>query len=43
MSHWPFIVGAYAVALVGTVGLTAASFAAMRRAERSVDSLKGER
>ncbi len=43
MSHWPFIAGAYAVALVGTVGLTAWSFAAMRRAERAADALKGER
>ncbi|HEX8126233.1 MAG TPA: heme exporter protein CcmD [Allosphingosinicella sp.] len=43
MSHWPFVVGAYAVALLGTLGLTGASFAAMRRAERSVESLKGER
>jgi hypothetical protein len=43
MSHWPFVVGAYAVALLGTLGLTGASFAAMRRAERSVEALKGER
>jgi hypothetical protein len=43
MSHWPFILGAYSVALVGTLGLTGWSFAAMRRAERVVDSLKGER
>lgn len=43
MSHWPFILGAYAVALIGTVGLTVWSFAAMRRAERAVDSLKGDR
>jgi hypothetical protein len=43
MNHWPFIVGAYAVAFVGTVGLTALSFAAMRRAERAVDALKNER
>ncbi|HEX8466218.1 MAG TPA: hypothetical protein VF620_00255 [Allosphingosinicella sp.] len=43
MSHWPFILGAYAVALAGTLGLTGASFAAMRRAERSVDALKDER
>jgi hypothetical protein len=43
MSHWPFILGAYAVALVGTLGLTGLSFAAMRRAERAVDSLKGDR
>lgn len=43
MSHWPFILGAYAVTLIGTLGLTGLSFAAMRRAERAVDSLKGER
>lgn len=43
MSHWAFIVGAYAVALVGTLGLTGWSFAAMRRAERAVDALKGDR
>jgi hypothetical protein len=43
MSHWPFIVGAYAVTLIGTLGLVGWSFAAMRRAERAVDSLKGER
>jgi hypothetical protein len=43
MSHWPFILGAYAVALLATLALTGWSFAAMRRAERSVDALKGER
>jgi hypothetical protein len=40
MSHWPFIAGAYAVALAGTLGLAAWSFAEMRRAERSADALK---
>jgi hypothetical protein len=43
VNHWPFIAGAYAVALLATLGLTGWSFAAMRRAERSVDSLKDER
>jgi hypothetical protein len=43
MNPWPFIAGAYAVALIGTLGLTGLSFAAMRRAERAVDVLKGER
>ena len=43
MSHWPFIAGAYAVALVGTFGLAGWSLAAMRRAERAVEALKGER
>jgi uncharacterized integral membrane protein len=43
MTHWPFILGAYAAALVGTLGLTAWSFVAMRRAERAADALKGDR
>ena len=43
MTHWPFIVGAYAVALIGTLGLAGWSFAAMRRAERAADALKDER
>ena len=43
MSHWPFIAGAYAVALLGTLGLAGLSLVAMRRAERAVDELKGER
>jgi hypothetical protein len=33
VTHWPFIAGAYAVALIGTLGLTGWSWAAMRRAE----------
>jgi hypothetical protein len=41
--HWPFIAGAYAIALIATVGLTGWSFAAMRRAEREAEALKGER
>lgn len=39
MNHWPFIVAAYAVTIVGTLGVVAASFAAMRRAERQADAL----
>ncbi|WP_156679608.1 heme exporter protein CcmD [Sphingomonas profundi] len=41
MNHWPFIIAAYAIALGGTAGLTLWSFAAMRRAERAADALKG--
>ena len=40
MSHWPFILGAYAIALLSTIGLAGWSFAAMRRAEREADALK---
>ena len=43
MSHWPFIAAAYAVALVGTLALAAASYAAMRKAEGEADALRGER
>jgi hypothetical protein len=39
MNHWPFIIAAYAIALVGTVGVTALSFLSMRRAERQADAL----
>ena len=43
MTHWPFIAAAYAVALIGTLGLAGWSFAAMRKAEREADALKGDK
>ena len=43
MSHWPFILAAYAVTAGGTIGLAWASFAAMRRAEADAEALKGDR
>ena len=43
MTHWPFILGAYAVALLATLGLTGLSFAAMRRAERAAEALRDEK
>ena len=43
MTHWPFILAAYAVALLGAFGLVAASYAAMRRAEAEADALRLER
>ena len=33
---WPFIIGAYAIAIIGTLVLTFWSWRAMRRAERDV-------
>ena len=39
MNPWPFIVAAYAVALLATLAVTAWSFAAMRRAEGEADAL----
>jgi hypothetical protein len=43
MSHLAFIAGAYAIAVIGTVGLTGWSWIAMRRAEREADALKDRR
>jgi hypothetical protein len=43
VTHWPFILGAYAVAFILTLGLTGWSFAAMRTAEREAEALKDRR
>ncbi len=39
MNHWPFIIAAYVLTALGTFGLSAWSFHAMRRAEKKVDDL----
>ena len=39
MNHWPFIIAAYAITIVGTLAVLGASFVRMRRAERRADSL----
>lgn len=39
MNHWPFIVAAYAITILGTLAVLGASFARMRRAERRADAL----
>lgn len=41
MNHWPFIIAAYGLTGIGTLGLTWWSFAAMRRAERAADAVAG--
>ena len=43
MSHWTFIAAAYTITLLGTLGVTAWSWAAMRRAERDVDAVRNDR
>ena len=43
MNPWPFIVLAYALAILGTSVLVYRSFAAMRRAEREADAVRGDR
>ncbi len=40
MSHWPFILAAYALTLLGTAGLTLWSWSAMRRAEAEAEALR---
>jgi hypothetical protein len=42
MNPWPFVVAAYAVALIGTAGLLLASFTGMRRAEAEADRVRGK-
>ena len=42
MNPWPFVIAAYAVALIGTAGLLLASFVSMRRAETDSDRLRGD-
>ena len=39
MNHWPFVIAAYAAALLGTVALVVRSWAEMRRAERDSKDL----
>jgi heme exporter protein D len=40
MNPWPFVIAAYAVALIATAVLLVASFASMRRAEAEAESLR---
>lgn len=39
MNHWPFIIAAYAVTIIGTLGVLTASIVRMRRSERQADAL----
>lgn len=43
MNHWPFIIAAYAVVLVGIGGLSLFSWRTMRRAEAAAEALKDRR
>ena len=42
MNHWPFIIAAYALTIIGTLGVTLWSWTAMRRAEADADALRRE-
>ena len=39
MNPWPFVIGAYAVALLATAGVTLWSLVEMRRSERDAEKL----
>ena len=39
MNPWPFVIGAYAVAILLTAALMGWAFASMRRAEAATDAL----
>jgi len=43
MNHWPFVIAAYAITIIGTLGVTLWSLIAMRRAEAEADALGRER
>ena len=43
MNPWPFVTAAYALTILGTLGVTLWSWLAMRRAEAEADTVKGER
>ncbi|HEX8216389.1 MAG TPA: hypothetical protein VF577_02885 [Allosphingosinicella sp.] len=43
MSHWPFIIAAYALAGAGTLALVLRSWVAMRRAEAEAERIGRER
>ena len=36
---WPFVIAAYAISMIGTIGVVYTSFAGMRRAEKQADAL----
>lgn len=40
MNHWPFIIAAYGLTIIGTGGLVLASLSAMRRAEKAADAIR---
>ncbi len=43
MNHWPFITAAYVLTIIATLGVVGWSLIAMRRAEKAVDDMKGDK
>jgi hypothetical protein len=42
MNPWPFVIAAYAVAIIAVTGLILWAHASMRRAEAAVDKLRSK-
>jgi hypothetical protein len=42
MNPWPFVIAAYAVAILATAALLLISYAAMRRSEAEAGKLRGD-
>ena len=40
MNHWPFVIAAYALTLLGTLGLLFWAWRTMRSAEKRADEVK---
>lgn len=40
MNQWNFVIAAYAIGIVGTIGLSAYIWWQLRRAERRLDQIK---
>lgn len=43
MSHWPFIIAAYVLTLVGGAAMAIWAYVTMRRAEQAADNLRKDR
>jgi hypothetical protein len=43
MNQWAFVIAAYGVSAIGTIGLLVASWLSMRKAEAAADAVRRER
>jgi hypothetical protein len=43
MNHWPFVIAAYGLTGLGSVGVVLWSYIAMRKAEKAAGSLERDR
>lgn len=43
MNHWPFIMAAYGLTFLGSVGVTLWTYLAMRRSENALNAMEQER